>query len=89
MFGGGRTATRSPAPAARPPMHHQQQHAPAQQHAPPQGGGMMSGLGGAVATGMAMGVGSEIAHQAVRGMMGSGSSGHGGENNNAPAQQQQ
>ena len=43
----------------------------------------MSGLGGAVATGMAMGAGSEIAHQAIRGIMGSGSSGHG-----APQQQQ-
>jgi hypothetical protein len=38
---------------------------------------MMSGLGGALATGMAMGAGSEIAHQAIRGVMGSGSSGHG------------
>ena len=53
------------------------------QQAPAQGG-MMSGLGGAMATGMAMGAGSEIAHQAIRGMMGSGSSNHG-----EPAQQQQ
>lgn len=45
----------------------------------------MSGLGGALATGMAMGAGSEIAHQAIRGIMGSGSSGHG----QAPPQQQQ
>ena len=44
----------------------------------------MSGLGGALATGMAMGAGSEIAHQAIRGIMGSGSSGHG----QAPTQQQ-
>lgn len=44
---------------------------------------MTSGLGGALATGMAMGAGSEIAHQAIRGIMGSGSSGH------APQQQQQ
>ena len=44
----------------------------------------MSGLGGALATGMAMGAGSEIAHQAIRGVMGSGSSsGHG----QAPVQQ--
>jgi hypothetical protein len=42
----------------------------------------MSGLGGAMATGMAMGVGSEIAHQGIRAAMGGGS-GHGG----APAQQ--
>lgn len=53
--------------------------------APAQGGGMMSGLGGAMATGMAMGVGSEVAHQAIRGIMGSGSSNHG---NQAPVQQQ-
>ena len=64
-------------------MHHQQQHAPV--HAPPQhSGGMMSGLGGALATGMAVGAGSEIAHQAIRGIMGGGSSGHG----SAPQQQQ-
>ena len=42
----------------------------------PSGGGMMSGIGGMVVTGMAFGAGSEIAHQAVRGIMGGGS-GHG------------
>ena len=48
------------------------------------GGGIGGGgLGSALATGMAMGAGSEIAHQAIRGIMGGGS-GHG-----APAQQQQ
>ena len=52
---------------------------------PAQGGGMMSGLGGTLMTGMAFGAGSEIAHQAVRGVMGSGS-GHGQEQ--APVQQQ-
>ena len=36
----------------------------------------MSGLGSTVMTGMAFGAGSEVAHQAVRGIMGSGS-GHG------------
>lgn len=74
-------------------MHHQQ--APPQQvhhhyHGPtptaaPQGGlgGIGGGgLGSALATGMAMGAGSEIAHQAIRGVMGGGS-GHG----NAPVQQ--
>jgi coiled-coil-helix-coiled-coil-helix domain-containing protein 2 len=35
---------------------------------------MMSGLGGTLMQGMAFGAGSEVAHQAVRGMMGSGSS---------------
>jgi hypothetical protein len=42
--------------------------------APTSGGGLGSGLGGALATGMAMGAGSEIAHQAIRGIMGGGSS---------------
>ena len=37
---------------------------------------MMSGLGGTLMQGMAFGAGSEVAHQAVRGIMGSGSSGH-------------
>ena len=36
------------------------------------GGGLMSTM----ATGMAFGAGSEIAHQGVRAMMGGGSSGH-------------
>jgi hypothetical protein len=53
---------------------------------PTQGGGMMSGLGGTLMTGMAFGAGSEVAHQAVRGLMGSGSSSHG---NSAPQEQQQ
>ncbi len=35
----------------------------------------MSGMGGTIATGMALGAGSEVGHQAVRGLMGgSGSS---------------
>ena len=73
-------------------MHHQQpppqqihhhHHAPATA-APQVGGGIGGGgLGSALATGMAMGAGSEIAHQAIRGIMGGGS-GHG----NAPQQQQ-
>merc|ERR1740124_1778179 len=40
-------------------------------------GGMGSGLMGTMATGMAFGAGSEIAHQGVKAMMGSGSSGSG------------
>lgn len=60
--------------AARPPPVQQR---PMMQQAPPTaGGGMMSGMGGMVMTGMALGAGSEIGHQAVRGLMGSGS-GHG------------
>ena len=47
--------------------------------APPAQGGMMGGgLGSTLMTGMAFGAGSEVAHQAVRGLMGSGS-GHGGQ----------
>lgn len=45
------------------------------------GGG--GGLGSALATGMAMGAGSAIAHEAIRGVMGSGS-GHGGQQQMAP-----
>jgi hypothetical protein len=45
---------------------------------------MMSGMMGTMATGMAFGAGSEIAHQGVRAMMGGGS-GHG----QAPQEQQQ
>ncbi len=56
-------------------MHHQQR--PPMMQSAPQSGGMMSGLGGTLMTGMAFGAGSEIAHQAVRGVMGGGSS-HGG-----------
>ena len=51
----------------------------------------MSGLMGTMATGMAFGAGSEIAHQGVRAMMGGGG-GHGGgghEGGHEPAQQQQ
>lgn len=59
----------------------------------PQQGGMMSGLGSTLMTGMAFGAGSEIAHQAVRGIIGGGS--HGSKNdvqesgNNVPQQQVQ
>ena len=46
---------------------------PAPQSNPTQsGGGMMSGLGSTLMQGMAFGAGSEVAHQAVRGIMGSG-----------------
>ena len=39
-------------------------------------GGMGGGLMATVATGMAFGAGSEIAHQGVKAMMGGGSSSH-------------
>ena len=72
-FGRSSSPQRSAPVAPRPPV----QHAPPMQ-APPQGGGMMSGIGSTIMTGMAFGAGSEIAHQAVRGMMG-GSGSHGGQ----------
>ena len=36
---------------------------------------MMSGMGGMMATGMALGVGSAVGHEAVRAVMGNGGSG--------------
>lgn len=43
---------------------------PAPIQAPTRSPGMMSGIGSTIATGMAFGAGSEIAHQAIRGVMG-------------------
>ena len=43
---------------------------------------IMSGMGGMVMSGMALGAGSEVGHMAVRSMMGGGSGGHGGEAQN-------
>lgn len=69
--------TRSTKAAAAPP--------PSAPSAPTHSsGGMMSGLGSTLMQGMAFGAGSEVAHQAVRGIMGSGSgSGH-SESQSAP-----
>ena len=58
--------------------------APQARQPPAQGGGMMSGIGSTIMTGMAFGAGSEVAHQAVRGIMGSGSGSHGGQQEAAP-----
>jgi hypothetical protein len=58
----------APTPAAQPPAA---------------GGGMMSGMGGMVMTGMALGAGSEVGHMAVKSLMGSGSG------SQAPAEGQQ
>ena len=49
----------------------------------------MSGMAGTVMTGMALGAGSEVGHQAVRAMMGSGSSHGSGEAQQQAPQQQQ
>ncbi len=68
------------------------QPTPTQTSQPPaQSGGMMSGIGSTIAQGMAFGAGSEVAHQAVRSVMGGNS--HGNEQkpmeNNQQQQQQQ
>ena len=44
----------------------------------------MSGIGSTIVTGMALGAGSEIGHQAIRGLMGGSSGSH-----DAPVDQQQ
>ncbi len=48
-------------PQTKPPQQTQQKS-----------GGFLSGLGSTIMQGMAFGAGSEVAHQAVRGVMGSG-----------------
>lgn len=71
--GGG---SRSPPPrssttASRP--QPQQTTVPPQQVTQPQSGGMLSGIGSTIMQGMAFGAGSEVAHQAVRSLMGGSS----------------
>mmetsp|Transcript_3064 Transcript_3064/g.4384 ORF Transcript_3064/g.4384 Transcript_3064/m.4384 type:complete len:178 (-) Transcript_3064:64-597(-) len=91
LFGGGKKpappqANRAPPPpqqrAPPPPAPAPQAHAPAA--APASGGGMMSGLGGMVAQGMALGAGSAVGHKMVDGVMGAFSGG-----SDAPAEQAQ
>ena len=65
----------APAPAAAPP-------APMQQSS---GGGMLSGLAGTVAQGMAFGTGSAIAHRAVGAVAGSLSGGEAAPSGGVPA----
>lgn len=72
--GSSRSPSRSSFGASKPAT--QPQPRPAQTHQPAptqQSGGMFSGLGSTLMTGMAFGAGSEVAHQAVRGMMGGSS----------------
>ncbi len=79
----GSSSSRSPQPQQRSvPQQQHQQTMPVQQS-----GGMMSGLGSTIMTGMAFGAGSEIAHQAVRGVMGGSS--HGSNNQVQPQQEVQ
>ena len=64
-----RTAT-----TATRPMPTQHQQAPLQQPQTQQkSGGMLSGIGSTIVQGMAFGAGSEVAHQAVRSLMGGSS----------------
>lgn len=70
-YGGRSSFSRSPQPQRSVPQRSYQQSMPVQQRP-----GMMGGLGSTLMTGMAFGAGSEIAHQAVRGVMGGSS--HGG-----------
>lgn len=76
--GGSRTSSRSPPPRSATTASRPQQPQPAQTQVPPQqatqqSGGFLSGIGSTIMTGMAFGAGSEIAHQAVRGLMGGSS----------------
>ena len=76
--GGGRSSSRSPGrssfTASRPTT--QAPPRPTQTQPTQSSGGMFGGgLGSTLMTGMAFGAGSEVAHQAVRGMMGGSSHG--------------
>jgi hypothetical protein len=81
MFGRSKPAAPARAPAKPTTPATTKTAAPAQSAGG--GGGMMSGLASTVASGMAFGTGSAIAHQAVGAIMGGGSSSGGGA---APAE---
>lgn len=90
-FGSNRSTSRSssygqrstPSYSSRPPTTTNHQSTPVSQPS----GGMMGGLGQTLVTGMAFGAGSEIAHQAVRSVMGGGS--HGGHSEPKTVENQQ
>lgn len=87
--GGGRSSSRgrssSPAPPTRQaPTATRPMPAQTPVQAQPQSGGMLGGIGSTIISGMAFGAGSEVAHQAVRSLMGGSSSSH-----SEPQQQQQ
>lgn len=91
--GGSRGGSRSSSPpprssftATRP--QQQPTQAPLQQPTAQRSGGMMSGIGSTIMQGMAFGAGSEVAHQAVRSVMG-GSSHSNVQQGTQPQQQQQ
>lgn len=81
---GGRSPTRSTTYTQAP--IRTQQAVPV---AAPSKEGMFSGLGGVLMQGMAVGAGSEVAHQAIRGITGSGSHPQQVIVQQAPPQQQQ
>merc|ERR1712032_1305400 len=83
-----RSSTPQRTQQAPPQQQRQVQQAPPQQMPmQPQKPSMMSGLAGAMVSGVAMGAGAEVGRQAVRSFMG-GSSG-GSEQQQAPQEQQQ
>ncbi len=75
--GGSRGSSRSPPPRSSAttsrPMQQQQTKVPPQQTQTSSGGGLLSGIGSTIISGMAFGAGSEVAHQAVRSLMGGSS----------------
>lgn len=73
--GGSRGGSRSPPPrssftATKPQPAQQSYTQPPMQAQTAQKPGMFSGFGSTIMQGMAFGAGSEVAHQAVRGVMG-------------------
>lgn len=76
----GSSSARSPPPRSsttasrpmQPPPQPQRTQVPPQQ-ATQQSGGLLSGIGSTIMQGMAFGAGSEVAHQAVRSLMGGSS----------------
>ncbi|EGR28285.1 p8mtcp1, putative, partial [Ichthyophthirius multifiliis] len=81
------SSSRSTATAQRPAYQPTRpvQQPPVQQQ---KSGGIFSGLGSTLMTGMAFGAGSEVAHQAIRSVIGGGS-GHGQQQVEQQQQQQQ
>lgn len=72
--GGSRGSSSSPSRSSFAATRPQQQQAPVQQPQTAQkSGGMFSGFGSTLMQGMAFGAGSEVAHQAVRSVIGGGS----------------
>ena len=67
------SSSRSSSRSQSPPRQQQPMQQQTQQPMQQSGGGMMSGIGSTIMTGMAFGAGSEVAHQAVRSVMGGGS----------------